>query len=111
MSDSTEVKDGILRITSFTTSADAAKIRQAGHVHDMRGGETCVKRRSMVDPCPLAPSTLESLLTRQMEAVTETREGINALVQALVADGFSDEQARDIVAGMWRTVGKKSTDD
>lgn len=37
-----------------------------------------------------------------MEAVDEFRQSVNAQVQGLVSDGFSDEQAREIVTGFWR---------
>lgn len=43
--------------------------------------------------------------------VDEMREVIRAMVAGLVADGFDDPQARDIVAGLWRTLGKKTTED
>lgn len=42
-----------------------------------------------------------------MESVEEFKQAVDALVKGLVADGFSDEQARDIVSGFWRTVGKE----
>ena len=38
------------------------------------------------------------------EAVEESREVIRALVAGLIADGFDDAQARDIVAGMFRNM-------
>jgi len=37
------------------------------------------------------------------DGVQQMRETVNAMVVALVADGFTDEQARDIVAGLWRS--------
>lgn len=37
-----------------------------------------------------------------MEGVEEFKQTVDALVKGLISDGFSDEQARDIVAGFWR---------
>lgn len=36
-----------------------------------------------------------------MESLDEMREGVNAFVQALKADGFTDSQARWIVVGIF----------
>ena len=38
--------------------------------------------------------------------VEEMRETFRAMVAGLIADGFTDEQARDIIAGIWRQMGK-----
>jgi inosine/xanthosine triphosphate pyrophosphatase family protein len=46
-----------------------------------------------------------------MEAVDEFRQAVNATVQGLVTDGFTDAQARDIVAGFWRQAGRKEETD
>jgi hypothetical protein len=43
--------------------------------------------------------------------VAEMREAVRAMVAGLMTDGFSEEQARDIVAGIWRSTGKKSSED
>lgn len=40
--------------------------------------------------------------------VDELREALQAMVAGLVADGFTDEQARDIISGLWRTMGRDS---
>jgi hypothetical protein len=45
------------------------------------------------------------------QGVDEMREVMRSMVAGLVADGFDDAQARDIVAGLWRTLGKKNTED
>lgn len=41
----------------------------------------------------------------------QMREVIHAMVAALVADGFSDEQAREIIAGLWRVAGRGEDSD
>lgn len=41
-----------------------------------------------------------------IEMVEGFKQSIAALVTGLVSDGFSDEQARDIVAGFWRITGR-----
>lgn len=46
-----------------------------------------------------------------MDGVLEMREAVNALVVGLVGDGFSEEQAREIVAGFFRMSGRKDEDD
>lgn len=51
-------------------------------------------------------SKTNRMLLDQMQAVEDTRQALSALVAGLVADGFSDEQARDIIVGMWRHAGK-----
>lgn len=38
------------------------------------------------------------------QAVSEMREMVAAFVAALKTDGFSDAQARDIVAGFFRSI-------
>lgn len=38
--------------------------------------------------------------------VEEMREATRAMVAGLVEDGFSDEQAREIVTGLWRSAGR-----
>jgi uncharacterized membrane protein YebE (DUF533 family) len=45
--------------------------------------------------------------------VDEFRETLRVMVAAAKAEGFTEEQARDIVAGLWRSVGtdKKKTED
>lgn len=42
-------------------------------------------------------------IAKQVENFRETQR---ALVAGLLADGFTDEQARDIVAGLWRVTGR-----
>lgn len=44
------------------------------------------------------------------QSVEQVREVMKAMVAGLVADGFSDEQARDIIAGLWRSAGKPDDD-
>lgn len=98
--------DEILYVDLTTTPQE---VREATHVHNkINGVERCVKRRALTEPCIADPAAPESPLIKQMEAVEEMREGINALVAALVDDGFSHDQARDIVAGMWRTAERDS---
>lgn len=41
------------------------------------------------------------------QAIDEIRELLRAMVAGLVADGFTDEQAREIVTGMWRSSGER----
>jgi hypothetical protein len=43
--------------------------------------------------------------------VEQMREAVRAMVAGLVADGFTDEQARDIVAGIWRSTGRNTEED
>lgn len=42
-----------------------------------------------------------------MDGVLEMREAVNALVVGLMRDGFSEEQARDIVVGLFRMSGRR----
>jgi hypothetical protein len=44
------------------------------------------------------------------KGVEQMREAVKAMVAGLIADGFSDEQARDIVAGLWRSTGRPADD-
>lgn len=37
------------------------------------------------------------------KALDEIREMLRATVAGLVADGFTDEQAREIVTGLWKS--------
>lgn len=41
-------------------------------------------------------------------ATDALREMVNAMVAGLVSDGFTNEQARDIVAGSFRAVGESN---
>jgi uncharacterized membrane protein YebE (DUF533 family) len=41
------------------------------------------------------------------EGIDEMREMVRAMIAGLVADGFSDEQARAIVAGFFAVMGGK----
>lgn len=43
--------------------------------------------------------------------IGEMREAVGAMVAGLMADGFTDEQARDITAGLWRSIGRKDKDE
>lgn len=45
------------------------------------------------------------------EGIEAFKEVIGAQVSALVADGFSDEQAREIVTGLWRSTGRPTPGD
>jgi uncharacterized membrane protein YebE (DUF533 family) len=44
------------------------------------------------------------------QGVEDVREVINSFVAALTADGFTDDQARDIITGMWRSFGRGDGD-
>lgn len=50
---------------------------------------------------------------KMAEGVEDLRETLRVMVAAAKAEGFTEEQARDIVAGLWRSVGtdKKKTED
>lgn len=50
-------------------------------------------------------------LNSLMEGIAQMRESMKAVIAGLMADGFSEEQARDIVAGFWRMAGKDKTDE
>lgn len=41
-----------------------------------------------------------------MEGIIEIRESVQALTLGLMKDGFSEDQARDIVAGFFRATGR-----
>lgn len=45
-----------------------------------------------------------------MDAILDLREAVNALVVGLMNDGFSEEYARDIVAGFYRMSGRDEYD-
>lgn len=40
-------------------------------------------------------------------AIDDVREAMRAMVAGLMSDGFTEEQAREMVAGMWRMAGRK----
>lgn len=41
------------------------------------------------------------------QVMDEIRELLRAMVAGLVADGFTDEQAREIVTAMWRSTSER----
>lgn len=43
--------------------------------------------------------------------IAEMREVLNSVVAGLVADGFTDREARGIVSGMFANMNKSSGDD
>jgi hypothetical protein len=45
------------------------------------------------------------------QGVDELRETLRVMVAAVMAEGFTDEQARDIVTGLWRSLGMKKSED
>lgn len=45
------------------------------------------------------------------QAIDATRETVRALVVGLMADGFSDSEARDIVAGLFRNLRRTDEDE
>lgn len=60
----------------------------------------------MSAPDPETPTGFDyEALARSVE---QTREVLASLVAGLVVDGFTDEQARSIIAGMFATMAKGS---
>ena len=45
------------------------------------------------------------------DSIDNVREALGAMVAALVADGFTDEQAREIVTSLMTMSTKKDSDD
>lgn len=41
------------------------------------------------------------------QGVEDLRESLRAMVAGLVADGFTDREAREILVGIWRMQGKE----
>jgi len=114
--------DPILHATATTTQEE---IVRAAHVHckGADGNEFCYKRRRSDLPCPFedpAPAAAEEqvrseearqMMLRQMEVIEDFKRTIAAMVAGLVADGFTDREARDIVAGFWRNMNQQETPD
>lgn len=106
--------DQVFMADAFATRTDI-NIDRHPHVHQVIGGcEYCVKNSNVVS-CPLRIISLKvaaqetadrSDLLSLIEMVEGFKQSIAALVAGLVSDGFSDEQARDIVAGFWRITGR-----
>jgi uncharacterized membrane protein YebE (DUF533 family) len=45
------------------------------------------------------------------QALEEVRETLRAMVAGLVADGFTDEQARSIIVSMYAQLAKPDTEE
>lgn len=44
------------------------------------------------------------------EGIDEVKELARVMVRGLMSEGFTEEQARDITAGIWRTAGRPTSE-
>lgn len=98
---------------TITYTPDGGDMQHYAHVHVLRNGrEVCAKNRNG-PPCEIEERVMAEKMgyAAMAIAVDHTRETTRALVASLVHDGFTDEQARDIVAGMFRSVKVREESD